>query len=267
MIRYLCILAVLSTPLYAQGTPAAGAPAPAPAPAATAGTTTTVNPGTGIGVVTTNTATANTAVTAPAAYFNYKSGGSSGDTYRVATVDIDGTSFKAYIEVTLKTPATSCAIFSFGNLVPSVLSDADVLAVTLNPSGNVAEIKDMIGDSGSWSLKKAADVQDWTFVSTAPTNPSFSYNAGTWKVEAKRAYAKTEGGKDYGVKKPGQSGFQPANFAVFKGACPAGAFSWGTFDPVVSTWFLDSLRPTRSNISAVAIFGWISAFVLMALFN
>lgn len=267
MIRYLCILAVLSAPLYAQG----GSPAPpagSTGAAGTAGTTTTVNPGTGIGVVTTNpSTTAATTNSAAPGYFNYKSGGSAGDTYRVATVDIDGTSFKVYIEVTLATPVTSCAIMSFGNVLKYMLSDADVLAVTLNPAGNVAEIKDFIGDSGTYSVKKVADAQDWSFVSTAPTSPSYSYNAGTWKVEAKRAYAKSEGGKDYSVKKPGQSGWQPVTFAVFKGACPTGAFSWGTFDPVLSTWYADELRPTKSSFSAVAIFSWISAFVLMALFN
>ena len=222
MIRYLCILVALSTPLNAY----------------TFGN-----------------------------YFNFKSGGSGGNTYRIATMDIDNNNFKTYVEVTLASPAVACALVSFGAITPVSYDGTDILAITLQPSGTTVQISDLIGDSGTNSIKKKADIQDWKYVSTNVLDPSYSYNSGTWKVEVQRPYAKSDAGKDFGVKRPGDSGVQPVAFAVFNGACPSGAFSYGTFSSVVSTWFLDDLRPSRTSFSAIALFGWISTFVLYAIMH
>ena len=222
MIRNLCILLVLSSPLYAYSF---------------------------------------------GNYYNFKSGGSSGNTYRIATADIDGSSFRTYVEVSLANPATVCALVVFGAITPVSYDGTDILALTLAPSGSVVQITDLIGDSGTNSIKKAADVQDWKFVSSSSSDPSYNYNSGTWKAEVQRPYAKGDAGKDYGVKRPGDSGVQPVAFAVFNGACPKGAFDYGTFSAVMSTWYLNDLRPSRPNFSTIAIFGWITTFVLFALLH
>ena len=221
MIKYLCILALVSSPLIAY----------------TFGT-----------------------------YFNTKSGGSGGNTYRVATIDIDGNNFKTYVEVTLANPTVSCVLVSFGALAQVLLDNSDILALNLSPTGTFVQVRDFIGDSGTNSIKKLADIQDWKFVSTNPLDPSFSYNQGTWKAEVQRVYSKADNGKSFNVKRPGDSGFQPVSFQVFSGACPSGAFNYGTFSSILSTYSADDLRPSKINFSAITLMSWIAGFALMAIF-
>ena len=198
-------------------------------------------------------------------YFNFKSGGSGGNTYRLATVDIDGNSFKSFVEISLANPQTACALVSFGAITPVSWDNTDILGLNLSPSGTLVSITDFVGDSGTNSIKKVADVQDWKFVSSNPLDPSFNYNSGTWKIEVQRPYSKVDAGKDLGVKRPGEGGVQPVAFAVFSGACPTGAFSYGTFSALMSTWYLNDLRPSRASFSAVSIVGWLAIFALLAL--
>ena len=220
MIKYLCILALVSSPLVAY----------------TFGT-----------------------------YFNTKSGGSGGNTFRVATIDIDGNNFKTLVEVTLANPITSCGLVAFGATTLVTLDGADILGLNLSPTGTFVQVRDYIGDSGTNSIKKLADIQDWKFVSTNPLDPSFSYNQGTWRAEVQRVYSKADNGKSFNVKRPGDSGFQSVSFQVFEGACPAGAKSFGTFGATVSSFSIDDLRPTKTSFSSITVMTWIASFTLLAL--
>ena len=170
MIKYLCILAIISSPLTAY----------------TFGN-----------------------------YFNFKSGGNGGNTYRIATADIDGNNFKTYVELSLAQPTTVCALVSFGALTQVSFDGTDILALTLSPNIPNVQVRDLIGDSGTNSIKKLADIQDWKLVSSNPLVPSFSLNQGTFKVEVQRVYSKSENGVSYNVRRPGDIGFQPVAFAVF----------------------------------------------------
>ena len=138
--------------------------------------------------------------------------------------------------------------------------------MTLSPTTPVAQAQEFIGDSGTYSLKKLADVQDFKFVS-ATTDPSFTYASNTWKFEVQHPYVKKEGSLDLSVKKPGESGWQPVALAVFKNACPNKASSYGNFDAVVFNWWADNLRPTRTNLSLAAIFSWVAAFLAFSILN
>ena len=198
-------------------------------------------------------------------YFNFKTeSDSKGNSYRVATKEIDGTNFKTYVEVGLSNAQTSCVLIAFGATTQATWSGADILAITLRPSGgllstsSIVEVSDLLGGSGVNNINKAADRQDWSLVSNSVLDKSATFSSGVWKIEAKRQYKKTEGDSNYDVKMPGSSGVQPVAINVFPNACPAGAFSYGSLAAIVGGWSLDQLQPTKSNHSIMAAFTWIA---------
>ena len=189
-------------------------------------------------------------------YFNFKTeSGSNGNSYKVATKEIDNTKFKAYVEVSRGAPQISCVIVAFGAITQATWNDADLLALTLNIDGDIVQVQDLIGGSGTNFIQKKADIQDWNFMSNTLTDKSYTYSSGIWKVEVQRNYEKRESSKFFDVKKPGENGVSPVAINVFNGACPTGQFDFGTLDAVIGGFAFDSLKPTRQNNSLLSIFG------------
>ena len=197
-------------------------------------------------------------------YFNTKSeSDSKGNSYKVATKDIDGSKFKTYVEVALGSPATSCVIVAFGALTQVNWNNADLLALTIRTTSDVVSVSDLIGGSGSNFVDRKAASQDWTFIANSLIDQSYTYSSGLWRIEVQRPYQKREGSDNFDVTKPENTGFTPVAINVFSGACPVGKFDYGTLNALIGGFAINSLKPTKANNTGIALFSLISMLVAL----